>query len=38
MSKYEKLKLEYALKDLDESAFVVASDGTKVKGDFTKRL
>mgnify|MGYP003318589031 CR=1 FL=1 len=38
MSKYEKLKLEYALKDLDASAFVVASDGAKVKGEFGKRL
>ena len=38
MSKYEKLKLEYALKDFDANAFVVASDGAKVKGEFGKRL
>lgn len=38
LSKYEKLKLEYALKEYDANAFIVASDGMEVKGEFQKKL
>ena len=38
LSKYERMRLERHMKDLDEDAFMAESDGITVKGEFKKYL
>ena len=38
LSKYERLRLERHMKEFDEKAFMVGSDGVEVKGEFAKNF
>ena len=38
LNKYERMRLERHMKELDEKAFMVGDDGVKVRGEFEKYL